>query len=392
MLNEKSNQAFVLTDIGRDVDDALALCVLEAAQKRNEIELVGVSTTHAIPEIRAQIVKKMFYNFNRDIPVGIGSKCPLEEQKNDEYIRNYLMAHAHLFKDRRSYEGLGLRGLSGQEGTFQSSSDILGRELENAARTRKKLTLLLLAPLTDIALFMEKDAREVRRNVESIYFMGNAKIDDSGNLIPDSVGYNVSVDIEAAKLVFTKLQEGTPSELGSPVPITVVGKWAAYQSPLSKKDFTHISDTGHPNAKYLLSNAVAGLMNFERGPLNYIFTRLYSNGKTPSLLLEHVDYYSNPYDAIAVLAWLKPELFIPQVVGRNKLIGMIEESSGVVDPARLKKQLLDNILFALHIKQNSDHIRPLSDFQDGDSLDQYLGDLIDEMEEEFNFFKESIKL
>jgi len=58
------------TDIGTDVDDALALAL---ALNSPEIELLGVTTVHWDPPLRARIVAKMLQTWGReDIPVAPG--------------------------------------------------------------------------------------------------------------------------------------------------------------------------------------------------------------------------------------------------------------------------------------------------------------------------------
>lgn len=61
------------TDIGSDIDDALALAYL---LKEPECELLGVTTVTGEPELRAEMVSSICRNVGRgDIPVHVG--CPL---------------------------------------------------------------------------------------------------------------------------------------------------------------------------------------------------------------------------------------------------------------------------------------------------------------------------
>ena len=68
------------TDIGTDIDDALALAYL---LNQPRCELVGITTLTGQAEIRAQMVSAMLHAAKRtDIPIHIGAKdCIIIEQK-----------------------------------------------------------------------------------------------------------------------------------------------------------------------------------------------------------------------------------------------------------------------------------------------------------------------
>ena len=63
------------TDIGGDIDDALALAL---ALNSPEVEIVGISTVYLGIEWRTNLTKNMLNIFGRgDIPVAMGAGKPL---------------------------------------------------------------------------------------------------------------------------------------------------------------------------------------------------------------------------------------------------------------------------------------------------------------------------
>ncbi len=67
------------TDIGSDIDDALALTYLLSKQ---ECELVGITTVSGQPELRAQLSDAICKHFNRNIPIYSGLSEPILVSQN----------------------------------------------------------------------------------------------------------------------------------------------------------------------------------------------------------------------------------------------------------------------------------------------------------------------
>src|SRR5271157_5458921 len=79
------------TDMGNDIDDALALAVLHALSDRGECELIGVTLTNAHPAAVPYIrMVNRFYG-RGDLPVGAAIK-ELKDGANDGYMRAALGA------------------------------------------------------------------------------------------------------------------------------------------------------------------------------------------------------------------------------------------------------------------------------------------------------------
>ncbi len=74
-LEEGKHLVLLDTDIGDDIDDALALAL---AVRSPEIELTGVTTVFGDTRLRARLAKHLLHTFERDdIPVAAGVAVPM---------------------------------------------------------------------------------------------------------------------------------------------------------------------------------------------------------------------------------------------------------------------------------------------------------------------------
>src|ERR1700730_2506478 len=83
------------TDIGDDIDDALALAL---ALRSPEIELTGITTVFGDTRLRARLAKHVLHVFERDdIPVAAGISIPLLERHHPSGVpqATILATEAH---------------------------------------------------------------------------------------------------------------------------------------------------------------------------------------------------------------------------------------------------------------------------------------------------------
>lgn len=66
------------TDIGTDIDDALALCYLLS---NPECELLGITTVTGEPEKRALLAQKICFTYNKNIPIYPGLSTSLNKDR-----------------------------------------------------------------------------------------------------------------------------------------------------------------------------------------------------------------------------------------------------------------------------------------------------------------------
>ena len=150
------------TDIGTDVDDAMALGLALASP---ELELVGVTTVHADAPLRARLARRLLELAGQpEVPVVAGASFPLA---------NPLPPNFHWMPRLRGHEGVGV--LSAAE--LQPSSDLYGGAddaahfiIEQAKKRQGTLSIVTIGALTNLARaliieprLVEPECRPLRR-------------------------------------------------------------------------------------------------------------------------------------------------------------------------------------------------------------------------------------
>ncbi|HQD40778.1 MAG TPA: nucleoside hydrolase [Bacillota bacterium] len=171
------------TDIGDDIDDALALSLILASP---ELELLGVTTVFGNVDLRAKLACYLLSAFKREeIPVFTGADLPLIEPR-----KIGLDFHqARIFPD--SYQP-------------EYRDGAVGFICEKARELPGQIELVAVGPLTNVALALRSDP-SLKKNLKGITLMG-------GQIKKPGAEWNIICDPEAAQIVFT-----------SGVPIKMVG-------------------------------------------------------------------------------------------------------------------------------------------------------------------------
>jgi len=185
------------TDIGTDVDDALALALALASP---ELELVAVTTVSGDAALRARIAARLLALAGRsDVPVYAGCEAPLS-----------------------AGGGFARFGHEGQ-GILDDAHDAIAAEpavdaLRRLFRADGELELVAVGPLTNISVALERDPGLARR-IARLTLMGgwirSAAI--AGRPLLPAVDYNLCSDAVASQRV---LSAGIPTRL-VPVDVTV---------------------------------------------------------------------------------------------------------------------------------------------------------------------------
>ena len=189
----------VILDVDTGVDDALAIML---ALRSPELQVAGILTVSGnvhVSQCTANTLTVLDLLHAPAIPVAAGAAAPL--------------ARPGITAD----DVHGRDGLGGIAGRFPPSRrpvtpDAVGFLLDAIRRQPGQLTLIATAPLTNIALAIEKDIQTMRR-LRALIVMGGA-VRVPGNVGPVSE-FNFAVDPEAAAIV---LQAGLPLTL---VPLDV---------------------------------------------------------------------------------------------------------------------------------------------------------------------------
>lgn len=189
------------TDVGTDVDDALALALATASP---ELEVEGVTTVHGDAPLRARIARALLTLAGRsEIPVIAGASMPL---------RPALAEPFHWHPRLWGHEGAGLLAEADRQPSadLDASADAAARFIiERAAERPGTLTLVAVGPLTNIARALLLEPRLADWLLE-IVLMGGM-IDAERVPWPPVLETNLNADPGAAEIVF-----------GAPVPRTIV--------------------------------------------------------------------------------------------------------------------------------------------------------------------------
>lgn len=205
------------TDIGTDVDDAIALMY---CLNNPEIDLLAVTTVHGNAQLRAKIAKKFI--LNRKIPVAAGIDKPLAKKEK------YWMGH----------EGKGVL-----DGTEPESEQNAVELLYHTINQNKDASLVCIGPLTNIATLLRQKP-EIKEQIKDIYFMGSA-IEKNGLFIPNYEKHNIKVDPEAADIVFN-----------SGIELKIVTTELSKGISISKKEFEDLRNRIRLFTEYLYQTAM----------------------------------------------------------------------------------------------------------------------------------------
>jgi inosine-uridine nucleoside N-ribohydrolase len=200
------------TDIGDDIDDALALAL---ALQSPELDVKLITTVADDVESRTRLVWKELGLFGRqDIPIATGAPEPLLDPK---------------YSDKAAQLSLLTAADQPPESARLRASD---RIIEVLMHSPVKMTLIPVGPLTNIALALREEPR-IREKIERIVLMGGA-------YFPPRREYNIYRDRIAAQVVFS-----------SGVPVTGVGLDVTEKCKLSAEDLARFRNSTSPAIQFL---------------------------------------------------------------------------------------------------------------------------------------------
>jgi purine nucleosidase len=236
------------TDIGDDIDDALALAL---ALRSPEIELLGVTTVFGDTQRRAQLAAHLLNIAGReDVPVVPGIAQPLQLHHRPSGV-----PQAAILDERAVFPAI--RQMEAAEFLIQTAQAHFGR-----------VTLVCIGPLTNVATALMTEPG-LFMALQRIIIMGGT----SSIPLPD---WNIRSDARAAQIV-----------LGSGVPITMVGLDVTMRCQLRTFDIKQLRE--HEGAlAQLLSRLLA------------VWQRHRPRGQSPLPYL---------HDPLTLAALCQPELF-----------------------------------------------------------------------------------
>ena len=159
------------TDIGTDVDDALALTVLLGSP---EVELIGITTVYGDVRLRSQIAMNLCSMVNREIPTYMGEEKTISG-------REVWMSGS---------EGKNFKSLDSFTPQTIPAVDFL---IEAVTAQPQSIDVIAIGPLTNIARAIQSSG-DFEKKVKRVWIMG-------GDFTQAKVEHNFKCDIDAARIV-----------------------------------------------------------------------------------------------------------------------------------------------------------------------------------------------
>jgi inosine-uridine nucleoside N-ribohydrolase len=274
----------LLTDIGKDPDDAVAL--VYAIITGIPITDIVVTTKEAAES--CHLVYNILENLSerypaaRNIKVYSGSTSPIKKKAKP--------FHTNIYK-----------------GDFCETGPVPDKF--EPLKIEQPQDCVAIGPLTDLLSLMEKD------RVKKVMFMGQAKKDHE-TLLPDFAAYNLRCDPFASEGVF---------QFQDRIPFAFVGKNLAYKVPFTTEDIESLDQLSNPIGPFLADHARQSFEEFK--------TRMPDVWKSK---YEGTNNMSYCYDPLTMLAMRNPGLFTFEKFGKHRI--------GVdVEADQAKAKLLDTI-------------------------------------------------
>jgi len=191
------------TDIGSDVDDALALAMLLGS---DSIDFLGITTVYGDTKLRAQIAAHLCHLANRSIQVFAGLEKPLSG-------REVWVSGS---------EGKASSNLDQYVPENKSAVDFL---VEKVNQNPGQIEVIAIAPLSNIASAI-KQSESFATNVKQLWIMG-------GDFTKDKIEHNFKCDVAAAKIV-----------LESNMSITILDLPSSQKTIIKKDEIVKIKSSG----------------------------------------------------------------------------------------------------------------------------------------------------
>lgn len=202
------------TDIGDDIDDALAIVL---ALRSPELELTGITTVYGNVELRTKLTLKLLQVFNRaDIPVATGIGHPLCEKNR---LKPPVPCQCMILKPDEKLPS---------PAKEEAIDFIILKVLSNP----KEITLVPIGALTNVASAISKEPR-LKETLKEIVMMG-------GVVGEEKPEWNILCDPEAAEIVFK-----------SGIPIKMIGLDVTMKCEMTEGELSKIEQDKKPQIKFL---------------------------------------------------------------------------------------------------------------------------------------------
>ena len=211
------------TDIGSDVDDALALLY---CLNSKELDLKGITTVYGDVITRAKIAKKIVDNSLYEVPVYVGEGIPIRSGRDGVWHtgREGDGALSEL-EMSMPFESIGIQG---------NAVEYL---IEEISSNKGEYNLVSIGALTNAARALEKNS-DLEKYIKHHYIMGGGlsypEPLDFDNFVQSKTSeHNFFCDIEAAKIV-----------LNSNIPKTLIPLDITTKTGICRKEFNKLHKNG----------------------------------------------------------------------------------------------------------------------------------------------------
>jgi len=201
------------TDIGTDVDDALALAVLLGS---NEVDLLGITTVYGDTHLRSTIAMHICELVKKEVQTFVGESRPISG-------REVWMSGS---------EGGNYKNLESFKPESKSAVEYL---IQTVNASPQSIQIVAIGPLTNIARAIESSPDFVK-NVNRVWIMG-------GDFTQTKVEHNFKCDTTAAKIV-----------LESQIPISILDLPNSQKTIIRSPEIKRIKDA--PNLGPLLYSEI----------------------------------------------------------------------------------------------------------------------------------------
>mmetsp|Transcript_30125 Transcript_30125/g.70256 ORF Transcript_30125/g.70256 Transcript_30125/m.70256 type:complete len:819 (+) Transcript_30125:71-2527(+) len=220
----------VVSDPGQDLDDEMAFILMRLLVEEGLLDLRGIVATLAPAYDRARLCRGTLDLLGlQRVPVGVGSDGG---DLAGKHTAAPFEAGAHSY----------LPGVNSEQAMNLEPGTRLLHHLYEVASS-KSLSILCIASLKDVALFMRDNEAMFRRKTKEVVIMGGVEVPPDGGalpagsyLIPDTA-HNQEFDKAASAFVFRRCQE-----LG--VRLVVVSRWAAYPVKMPRGTYDQLALSG----------------------------------------------------------------------------------------------------------------------------------------------------
>jgi len=188
------------TDIGTDVDDALALSVLLGSQS---VDLLGITTVYGDTPLRSKIAMHICELVERSVKTYVGESLPISGREvwmSGEEGKNYKNLNRFNPESQHAVEYL----------------------VETITSNPNSIDIIAIGPLTNIARAIQ-ESKNFAQNVKRIWIMG-------GDFTQSKVEHNFKCDIDAAKIV-----------LESRIPISILDLPSSQRTIIRTEEIEQIS-------------------------------------------------------------------------------------------------------------------------------------------------------